>query len=141
MVLATVLTLRLAPHGLVCDYRYGCIWITTPSDAKNWRDPTGVAEIKPARGTLLAAAWDESVTTAFTTAALAEVLTKLAQRLAIEIDTTQIAPTPPDPNAFPAMTNTNGLPFRHALGLLLNETGCRCKLDGEMLVILPPDNQ
>jgi len=74
-------------------------------------------------------------------AALADVLTKIAQPLAIEIDTTQIAPTTDDPNAFPAVTNTNGLPFRHALGILLNETGCRCRLEGETLVILPPNEK
>jgi hypothetical protein len=32
-----------------------------------------------------------------------------------------------------------GVPFRHVLGALLYKAGCRCELDEDTLVILPPD--
>jgi hypothetical protein len=139
--LGSVLTLFTAPHGLACDYRYGRLWITTASDAKDWRDPTGVAEIRPPAGTQLAVAWNEPAKAAVTTAPLAEVLATVAEPLGIKLDTSQVAPAPDRPNSYPTVSNTDGLPFRYALGILLCETGCRCKLDGETLVILPPDER
>jgi hypothetical protein len=56
--LCSSLTLAFAPHGLACDYRYGCIWITTPADARNWRDTTGVAQLHPPDGSALGGEWD-----------------------------------------------------------------------------------
>src|SRR5439155_1369655 len=81
MDLATVLTVRLARHSLVCDYRYGRLWITAASDAKGWHDSTGVAEIQPQAGTNLALAWNQPAMAAVTTSPLAEVLAKIAQPL------------------------------------------------------------
>jgi hypothetical protein len=141
MDLGTVLTLRLAPHGLVCDYRYGRLWITTAEDAKGWRDSTGVPGIQPQAGTELALAWNEPAVAAVTTSPLAEVLVTIARPLGIKLDTSQIAPTADDSNTYATVANTNGIPFRHALGILLFETGCRCRLEGETLVILPPESK
>ena len=53
--LASTLTLLTSPRGVACDYRYGCIWLTTAEDAKDWHDPTGVANVKPPNGMLLIA--------------------------------------------------------------------------------------
>jgi len=139
MNLATVLTLRLARHGLVCDYRYGCVWITTPAEAKNWHDTTGVAQVRPGKNTALGLAWNEPAVAAVTTSPLTEVLATFTRTKGIELDSSRIAPTADNPNAYSTSVNTNGFPFRHALGILLNETGCRCRLEGETLVILPPE--
>jgi hypothetical protein len=137
--LGSALTLLTAPHGLACDYRYGGLWITTDADAKDWRDPTGVAKIQPPSGSSLASAWNEPITVQAINLTLADVLHGVMQRLAIEIDTTKVEPTSVDPGRFPITISARGLPLRHVLGQLLYNAGCRCKLEGETLVILPPD--
>jgi hypothetical protein len=136
--LCSALTLVTAPHDLGCDYRYGCVWITSAEDAEDWRDPTGVAEIQPPKGSDLARAWNEPGVDAFQQP-LAEVLAKAAQPLAIEIDTSQIAASSQNAEDYRVSAKVGGLPFRHALGFLLYMTRCRCKLEGDKLVILPPE--
>ena len=132
------LTLLTSSHNLGCDYRYGMICITTAKDAEDWRDPTGVAQIEPLKGTALARAWNEPATLEAVYQPLAPQLAMLAQRLAIDIDTSQIDPTGDNPSAFSITANAKGLPFRHILGFALYQTNCRCKLDGDKLIILPP---
>jgi len=157
--LASTLNLLTLPYGLSGDSRYGCVWITTAADAKGWHDPTGVAEIRPPEESALARAWNEPVPlisvarkpdfspvavpragpAAAPEFSLDDMLAMLAQRLNIDIDASAITPQAQDPK-FVAVTGTTfGLAFRHVLAQLLYFTGCRCKLEGEMLVILPPD--
>jgi hypothetical protein len=137
--LCTLLLLITAPHGLACDYRYGCIWITTTEDGSDWRDQTGVTNIKPPKGTALADAWNEispPVDTIETP--LTEVLAYLKQPLAIDIDTSQIEETTADSSP-PLVTLTlRGQKFCDTLGQLLYRTRCTCRLDGEKLIVLPP---
>src|SRR5205085_5131148 len=56
--LQSALVVMTAPHGLACDYRYGALWITKADDMKDWRDPTGVADVKPPSGSQLARSWN-----------------------------------------------------------------------------------
>ena len=42
----TALVLLLAKHGLVADYHYGAVWVTTPELAGPWPDPTGIDQIE-----------------------------------------------------------------------------------------------
>jgi hypothetical protein len=151
--LAPTLTLVLAPHGLAWDYRYGCVWITTAEDAKNWHDPTGVADIKLPTDSVLGRAWNERVYTsgvaiqpapfpprAFTPrkVGLEQLLVVYEQRLGIEID---ISPDVAEVTTefVPVASNEPGITFHDILGQLLYFTGCRCKLKGDKLMILPPD--
>ena len=60
---------------------------------------------------------------------------------AIDIDTTQIEPTAKESARFSVTMNLHGVPFRHVLGHLLYEAGCRCELEGQTLVILPPESK
>jgi len=154
--LAPTLTLLLAPHGLAWDYRYGCLWITTSDDAKDWRDPTGVAEIKLPRDSALAHAWNERVETTGVAiqrapfppragapprkVSLEQLLVTYEERLGIEI---RISPGVEEiiTEFIPVASNEPGIAFRDILGQLLYFTGCRCKLDGETLVIVPPDEE
>jgi hypothetical protein len=84
--------------------------------------------------TALARVWqasdDELMAIELTNQPLAPFLERLAQELAIKIDTTRLAPTPT------ITANAKGLPLRHLLGLALYKAGCRCKLEGDKLVIL-----
>jgi hypothetical protein len=150
--LRTALFLATEPFGLSCDYRYGSIWLISAADAQNWRDTTGVSEIQPLPGSALAAVWNQTadVTTEWRPPGskqtsyvqpLAETMTGLSLRLNIKIDTTQTEPTPDRPDGFPITAVLNGLPFRHVLGHLLSRTHCRCMLEGETLVILPPEKE
>jgi hypothetical protein len=141
--LYTVLLLLTAPNGLACDYRYGCVWITSAEDGYDWREPTGVAEIKPPKDTALARAWNEispPVDTVQTP--LTEVLAYMKQPLAIEIDTSQIEEATEVTSPPLVTAGLRGLKFCDTLGQLLYRTGCRCRLEGEKLVVLPPlENQ
>jgi hypothetical protein len=143
--LQSALVLMLAPHGLACDYRYGSLWITKTDKMKDWQDPTGVAEIKPPSGSALARSWDEPI--AIDCAApLANVMGYIGQKMAISIDSSQIqvispqTPVPAKAGLAPFTTTVTirNLPLRDALGHVLYNNGCRCKLEGETLVILPP---
>jgi hypothetical protein len=140
--LCSALTLLTAPHDLGCDYRYGCVWITTAKDTEAWHDPTGVSQITPAKNTSLDRAWNKSdpFRIAITNQPLATFLARLAQEFAIEIDTTHIEPTATDWNAFLITANTKDLPLPHILGLVLYQAGCRCTLAGEKLVIVRPES-
>jgi len=137
--LCTVLLLITAPNGLACDYRYGCVWITTTEDGADWRDQTGINDIKPSKGTALANVWNEvspAVDTVQTP--LTEALAYLKQPLAIEIDTSQIEEATETTSPPLVTASLRGLKFCDTLGQLLYKTGCRCRLEGETLVILPP---
>jgi hypothetical protein len=137
--LGASLTVMAAEHDLACDVRYGCIWITTAEDAEHWHDPTGIAEIVPPADSLLAKSWNETVTIAAIEKPLAILLDQKFERLAIDVDTSQIGPGTDEKPSYPVTTNLQGMKFRHALGILLYQTRCRCKLEGETLVILPPE--
>jgi hypothetical protein len=135
-----VLTQR---HGLDCDYRYGCLWITTPEDAKDWRDPTGVSDLKLEPGSLLEAAWNEPIHVRRYDEPLDKILAKILAPLGVVIDTTRIGPIASQSELFPAnfhqSMDGNRLRLRDLLGLLLYRTGCRCELREGTLVILPPE--
>lgn len=136
--LSTGLTLLGMKHGFACDYRYGCVWITSPDAAKERHDPTGVADIVPPKDSQLARSWNEPVKIHASNLPLAVVLEGEAQRLAINLDTSRIAEGGGEA-LFPVTQHLSGVKFRHALGILLYQTRCRCKLEGETLVILPAE--
>jgi hypothetical protein len=135
--LCTILTLLTEPRGLACDYRYGCLWITTADDARDWRDPTGVAEIEPTAGSVLENVWNEPVDVEAINQPLTTAVKQLCTPLAVPIDLSQMAAsgTPVDP---PVTHFAKRHPFRHILGALLYKAGCRCELDEGTLIILPP---
>jgi len=138
--LRTALLLLTAPQGLGCDYRYGCIWITTAEDGHDWRDPTGVTELKPPKGSALELAWNEiSPPVDCVETPLTEVLAYLKQPLAIDIDATQIEETTANSSPPLITLSLRGVSFRDTLGQLLYRTHCRCRLDGDKLIIQPPD--
>ena len=136
--LASALAIITSENGHACDYRYGLVWVTSARDAINWHDPTGVAEIQPPKGSQLAKSWDERVKIEVIEQPLATVVQTLVQTLAIGLDTWGIESAKGN---YPVTLTVDGFPFRDTLGLLLYETRCRVKLDGETLVILPPEEE
>jgi hypothetical protein len=139
--LSAALTVMMHEKNLACDVRYGCIWITSPSDTKNWHDPTGVAEIFPPADSLLATAWKEPVTVLASQLPLDQVLQSIAQPIEIAVDDSRIKSSGQGDTRFAVTLSVQGIPFKDALGLLLYQTRCRCKLEGETLVILPPEKE
>jgi hypothetical protein len=131
--LCSALTVIAAEYNLGCDYRYGIVWIPSAADARDWHDPAGVSEIQPPKGIALARAWNEATSADPINQQLASVLAEMAQPLAIEIDSSRLLPT-----EFGVTARIAGLSFRHALGVLLYNMQCRCELEGDKLVILPP---
>jgi hypothetical protein len=143
--LQSALVLATHKFGLECDYRYGCLWITTQDDAKDWHDPTGVDAIRPPPASLLSAAWNQPVKLWQCNSPLADAVNQLCTPIQVPFDTSAVGPTPNEPNRFPVRLylSINGdYPlFRDFLAILLYTTGCRCKLDGDKLMILPAVDQ
>jgi hypothetical protein len=138
--LSSALTLMSAQHELGCDYRFGCVWITSADDAKEWRDPTGITDLVPPTESQLFHSWKESVSVAATSQPLAQALGNISEPLAIAIDTSRISPAGDEVSGYPVTLQLTGLSFRDALGILLYQARCRVRLDGETLVILPPES-
>ena len=141
MELASAFVIHALAENCECDYRDGCIWVLPRFSGEDWRDPTGVVEIRPPAGSPLAAAWSKPVRAWGSQGRLDERLSAIADRLAIAIDTSRVEPTEGNPHGYLVTTDIAFLPFRHALTLLLFHTRCRCDLRGETLVILPPEGK
>jgi hypothetical protein len=144
----SMLAILASSQGLAWDYRYGCLWITTPEQAAADNEPTGVEKLQPEEESALARVWNEPISIDVINKPLTTVLADLEQRLLFRIDTTRIARSEFQSRQFRVTENLPGfssnslpgIPFRHALGWLLYDTGCRCELDGDKLIILPPEN-
>jgi hypothetical protein len=135
-----VLAIMTSDHHLGCDYRYGLIWITSATDSRNWKDPTGIADIIPPKGSQLARSWNEPVDFGAINQPLADVIElQLVPRLGIAVDVSQIRSHSEAEMAYLVTSRLKGMPLKHALGILLNKARCRCELRGETLVILPPE--
>ena len=129
----------LQPHDLVCDYRYGMLWIAEREEAEQWQDRTGIDQIVPPAGTLLAKNWESN--------SLGEFI-ETPLRRAFEISVTNHVPTATfDWSRVPAehqdgrapgstiTINVEHIPLKYVLGVILDHAGCRMRLEGETLVV------
>jgi hypothetical protein len=133
----------LQPHDLVCDYRYGMLWIAEREEAEKWTDPTGTYVMVPPANSKLAAAWEERRTWDFIQTPLADACDIIAQSNGVRFDLTRVPGPPPNrPRGhLPVTWNGSGLQFKHSLGAILESVGCRARLDGETIVIeMQPDH-
>ncbi len=136
---AACISATLASGGLTCDYRYGCLWITTPQGLAKWREPTGVSQIQPSAGSALASRWNEDVTFEMAQGLeFSRVLKNLASEFDVEIDASNLSEQLRDSDT---LVTSDGRPrrFKDLLGLLLWQKRCRCELRGQTLVILPQE--
>jgi hypothetical protein len=148
--LAAVLVMIAQLRGLCCDYRYGCVWLVRRGDPQPWHDPTGIAEIVPPPGSRLAELWDREINYSVREESIAKVLDSLGDEMAVDIDTSELRPRGDESSLlFEVMLEQFGSgvelevsdhPLRHVLGILLYRTGCRCRLEGDTLVIQRPDH-
>ena len=133
--LCSALTVLTVPHGLACDYRYDCIWITLAGEA-GLPDPTGVSDLKRAEIAAPAAAWTKTFDLAEPDPRpLADVLVEYGKLLGVPVDVSRLPPEG-DPLC-PRMPATLIEKERWAtiLGLLLSQYGCRCRVAERQLVI------
>jgi hypothetical protein len=132
----------LQPHDLVCDYRYGMLWIADRQEAETWRDPTGIDQIVPPAGTRLAKNWEANSGAEFIETPLrAAVEIAVRQHVPLaEFDWSHVSPERQDGRLQVGVITLNleHIPMKHVLGVILEQSGCRARLDGETLVIEPP---
>jgi hypothetical protein len=134
---AACIAATLASAGLTCDYRYGCLWITTPRGLAKWHEPTGVSGLKPPAGSALASLWNEYVTFEMAQGlAFSRVLKNLASEFDVEFDASRLNAKLRDSDTL-VTSDGQARRFKDLLGLLLWQKDCRCELRGETLVILP----
>ena len=138
---SSTLAILTARHGLGCDFRYGCIWITSAEDAKDWRDPTGISEIEPPQDSQLANSWNRAAEIQVIDMPLAEAVKKLVERFAINVDVSAVEAADERAEKYAVTLTRKGLEFHRVLGNLLYNARCRCELRGETLVILPQEAQ
>jgi len=137
----TALWLFADRYGLACDYRYGVLWITTPDDVP-WEDPTGVNLIVPPAGSDLEAAWNQPLSEGadFVLTPLRDALQYLQDQHQVTFDGS-LLPGATRGKGLRVTLNRRGVTLQNVVGELLYRTGCTCKLDGETIVILPPETR
>ena len=134
--LCSALAVLTAPHDLALEYRYGVLFLTTAENVNDWHDPTGVSAIQPAPGSPLAIALNEPFSIQFVKTPLSDVGPFLADSLAINID---LSALPAEMLRTPVTKNLRGIPFRHSLGLILDNLNLRAEArGGDTIAILPP---
>jgi hypothetical protein len=125
--LIVVLGRMLQPHGLVCDYRYGLLWVVMREEGDAWSDPTGISRIEPPAGSKLASVWAKPID-----AELFEVPLRLAclvhSRKVVnqeEYDWTKL-PQIMHGSCYPGANVSlvcSRHPFKHCLGVILYQAG------------------
>jgi hypothetical protein len=134
----------LQPHDLVCDYRYGMLWVAEREGVENWKDPTGVAEIVPPPGSKLSRQWDNLDVAEFieTPLGLACAIISGNTNNWMTFDCSRL-PSDFVNGKVPGSRvtiNAQGL-HKDILGMMLESVGCRARLGGETIVIeLQPDH-
>ena len=132
--LCSALTLLTAEVDLAFEYRYGVMFLTTKDNVQNWRDTTGVADIRPPAGGPLAQAWNEPLAIEILEIALEPSLKQLAEQASLRVD---LSALPPETRNKKVSFSLKGLPLRHILGFVLDRERLRCEARGpDTLVIL-----
>ncbi|HEX5103947.1 MAG TPA: hypothetical protein VFV87_09070 [Pirellulaceae bacterium] len=131
----------LQPHGLVCDYRYGLLWLSEPEEAERWKDPTGVSEIVPPPGSRLAAAWEDESHVEFIETPLLAACDFLSSYHGgiVKFDCSRLPQEYQQGTTRDSLVTANvkGIAFKNVLGLVLEQTRCQARLEGEKIVIEP----
>jgi hypothetical protein len=134
MPMMVALRQLLKPLGLVCDYRYSVFRVTTPERARE-PDRTGIDKIVPPPGSRLAGAWEGPAEMQFIETPLKDALSYLEALHSVRFDTSAIPAE--DRDRATVTTTLSGIPFKHALALLIERLKLRAKLIGETIVLEP----
>jgi len=140
--MASGLVLMARAMNCECDYRDGYVWVAPGIDDPDWRDPTGVAEIRPPLASSLSFALQTRVELDrnFRQRPLTDCLAEVTSGLDIKFDASRVEAMTRTTRSEPVGMDYK-LPLRQALTKLLLHARCRCELRGETLVILPREPQ
>ena len=134
--LSAALVLVVEPLGLSCDYRYGCVQIVSAADAENWRDRTGVSEIKPRPDSALARQWEQPVRFDFVETGLSDVMRYVNKATGVPIDVSVEKPL----DQTPITIFLNNLSLKSSMGIFCERFDLHVRQDGDTLVIEPREN-
>ena len=121
----------LQPLGLGCDYRYGMIHVVHLHSIP-WSDPTGVASLRPEPGTRIHQVWNDPANVDFIEMPLGQVIDYVTAEHRVPLDARRL---PAKFRDLPVTLNLKDVAFKNALGMILDETQCQCRLErGELLI-------
>jgi antitoxin component YwqK of YwqJK toxin-antitoxin module len=132
------LLLFLRRCGLVCDYRFEQLVITTADDARTWTDRSGVKDLQPPPGSRWARALDDETGVEFYE--VSDMVDELKNRYGVKI---RLGPRLRDSTPRESTTaaiHTVRMPLRYWLRILLGRENLTCELDGDTLLIRPLEN-
>ncbi len=138
MPLRVGLLFMLHETGLVLDYRYDQLLITTADDARTWTDRTGVSDLQPPPDSAWAQALDSQVGVEFHDASplwSAELQAQFGVKLQVD----ERVPMLPPGAAVPVSIDDVRRSLRVWLHRLLGRENLTCRLDGDTLIIEPLD--
>lgn len=125
----------LQPRGLVCDYRYGMLYVVEREGVEGWKDPTGTQTLVPPVGSRLAKTWEHKSVCEFINTPLDDALQILSDMNLVEFDSSRIPKATSGNDQILVTTNLSGLSFKQTLGALLDSVDCQASLNGETIVI------
>lgn len=123
-------------NGLTFDYRYHALWITTPKSAEKWKDATGVADLRPAKGSPLEKALGEPAKFDFLATPISDVSPILKKEHGLSVIAAGVPRERPR-HKMRASKFEQSLPLRDALGIMLYMNDCRCREKDSALIIEP----
>ena len=123
------IVLFLRESELICDYRFGEVWVTTRRDAANWSDKTGMDELRLQRGTRLTEALNRR--TAVELATQADVRNCLGELVRFDCPMEAVNET----QTSSATIHTVEMPIRYWLHQFLGRNDLECELVGNQLLI------
>lgn len=126
---------RISSVELAFEYRYGVLYLTTAEDVRNGTDLTGVSDIRPPAGSPLARAWNEPCSFQTDEAPFDKALQSLGQPMAIGFDLSPVSSRGISVG-WSVTKSLKNLPFRHVLGLVLNDFGLRCEARGDDTIVI-----
>lgn len=123
----------LQSSGLVCDYRFERLVITTADDAQSWADQTGVTALKPSPDSRWTSLLDDEHGVEFYD--VLDLADELKIHYGVDVEVKMTSRDSSQRGLF--SIHDARVPNRHWMRILLGRQDLTCRLNGETLVIEP----
>jgi hypothetical protein len=132
----------LQPHDLVCDHRYGVLWVVEREGVEEWKDETGMLQLSPPAGSALEARLLAPASFEFIETPLGDALRLLGTSHQIHIDYSRLPAELAQGRVRGGLITLNEeVSLRNGLGAMFDIHDLRARLDGETIVVeLQPDH-